>query len=178
MNSTELTAASYCRFTSAAAIFVVLVFGQTASAENAIYKTNKFTFEIPKPWYYAIPSRDKKNVARCFLKSRLRLTAKGRFIVDAGGAADEMPKILDGMASVMRPKESKFVVTRREVKLGGSDAVLLTSDAKDYYTPCAIIVCMHNNRLYMAMLSVSETEDLTHRDAMVQALLKTWNWLP
>ena len=145
-------------------------------ADVRSYKTDSFTFEIPEPWQYAIPSNDQKNVARCFLKSKLRLTAKGRFIVDTGRPAQEMPQLLDGMASRMVPKGSKAKVKREKVKLGGVGATLLTSETRNYYLPCGVVVCMRGERIYMAMLSVAETEDLDHRDTMIKSLLTTWKW--
>ncbi len=55
--------------------------------DDSTYTTKTFTFKIPEPWYYAIPEGGGKTVATCYLKSKLRLTAKGRFIVDTGNAA-------------------------------------------------------------------------------------------
>ncbi len=37
-------------------------------AERQVYSTEAFSFEVPTPWFYAIPDATKtKNVARCFL---------------------------------------------------------------------------------------------------------------
>ncbi|MCC9603725.1 hypothetical protein LOC67_24510 [Stieleria sp. JC731] len=163
-------------------LLIVLVLGAFSTsapplvADELVYTTKLFSFEIPDQWYFAIPSPDEKNFARCFLKSKLRLFAKGRFIVDVGGAAADLPTILDSMEKVMVPKGSLAKVTRKDVKLDGADATLLLTESKDYHVPCAVIVCLHGERLYMPMLSLAETEDLKHRDVMVESLLETWKW--
>ncbi len=100
--------------------------------ENSNYTTKTFSFKIPEPWYYAIPEGGGKTVATCYLGSRLRLTAKGRFIVDTGKAAASVEKTAEMFATRMVPKDSKLKVEKTSVKLGNVDAVLLKSDAKDY----------------------------------------------
>lgn len=144
---------------------------------NPTYETKAFTFSIPKPWHYAIPENGGKTIATCYLNSKLRLVAKGRFIVDAGKASASMSETASAMGSRMIPKGTNGKVEQRDVKLGGTDAILLTSETKNYYMPCGTIICMHDGRLYMAMLSVSESESLADRDAMINSLLNTWKWV-
>ncbi|MCU0712336.1 MAG: hypothetical protein MUC43_09765 [Pirellula sp.] len=148
------------------------------AGDYSSYKTKTFSFKIPEPWYYAIPEGGGKTVATCYLRSKLRITAKGRFVVETGGAAASVEKITEVFASRMIRKESKDKVEKSSVKLGGVDAVLLKSNTKDYNIPCGAIICLHGGKLYMVMLSVAETEELVDRDIMLKSLLETWTWSP
>ena len=146
--------------------------------DYSTYKTKMFSFKIPEPWHYAIPEGGGKTVATCYLRSMLRITAKGRFVVDTGGAAASAEKTAEAFALRMVPKDSKDKAEKTSVKLGDVDAILLKSDTRDYNVPCGAIICLHNGKLYMAMLSVAKTQDLADRDVMLKSLLDTWTWTP
>ncbi len=100
------------------------------AADDSTYETATFSFTIPAPWHYAIPEGRGKTVATCYLRSKLRLTAKGRFIVDTGSAAVATEKIAEVFASRMVPKQSTSKVHKTTVKLDGVDAILLKSATK------------------------------------------------
>jgi hypothetical protein len=166
-------------------VFIVyfLVVGCADSQENnsfvepQVYGTDAFRFEVPKPWFYAIPDHSqKKNVARCFLRSRLQMTAEGLFLVDAGRATETKKNTIDGMIKVMKNGKDEVEIQREDVALDGDKAVHLKSRVADYRVPCSVIVNEHNGTLYLIMMSVSKKSDFENRDLMLQALLKTWKW--
>ena len=173
--------ANRCFFSSVTLFLVVCVSSSPKALladENSTYKTTTFSFKVPEPWYYAIPEGGGKTVVTCYLRSKLRIVAKGRFIVDTGKATVPVEKIAEIFATRMVPKESKDKIEKANVKLGGEDAILLKSDTKDYNVPCGAIICMHHGKIYMGMLSVAGTEDLDSRDILLKSLLETWTWIP
>jgi len=146
-------------------------------AERQVYSTNAFSFEVPKPWFYAVPDATRtKNVARCFLHSRLRHSAQGLFVVDKGRAAETPDKTIDGMAKVMQGANTAEKIQRENVVLDGDKAVHLKSAAATSAVPCSVIIDDHNGTLYLIMMSVSNKSDLENRDLMVKTLLRTWKW--
>jgi hypothetical protein len=146
-------------------------------AEQQVYSTDAFRFDVPKPWFYAIPDATKtKNVARCFLHSRLRASAQGLFLVDIGQAAESLDKTIDGMTKVMKGANTAEEVQREDVVLDGDKAVHLKSATANYALPCSVIIDDHNGTLYLIMMSVSKKGDLENRDLMVKSLLRTWKW--
>jgi len=146
-------------------------------AEQQVYSANAFRFEVPRPWFYATPdSSQKKNVARCFLHSRLRITAEGLFLVDVGRATGTIEETIDGMIRVMKGGNDVVEISREDVVLDGDKAVHLKSRVADYSVPCSVIVNDHKGTLYLIMMSISKKSDLENRDMMLQTLLKTWKW--
>jgi hypothetical protein len=145
--------------------------------EHQVYNTDEFRFDIPKPWFYATPDATKtKNVARCFLHSRLRLFAQGLFLVDKGRAAETLDKTIDGMIKVMEGTNAAANVQREDVMLDGDKAILLKSAVADPAVPCSVIIDDHNGTLYLIMISVSKKNDLENRDLMLKTVLGTWKW--
>jgi len=145
-------------------------------AAQQVYSTDTFRFDVPTPWFYATPDTfKKKNVARCFLNSRLRVTAEGLLLVDAGKAVGSIEETVDGMIKVMRAGKN-IEISQEEVAIDGDKAIHVKSDVADYNVPCSVIVNVHNETLYLIMMSVSKSNQMKDRDLMVQTLLKTWKW--
>ncbi len=146
-------------------------------AEKQVYSTNAFRFEVPRPWYYAAPdATKKKNVARCFLHSRLQILAQGLFLVDAGRAVGTREETIEAMLKVMKSASADAEIQREDVVLDGDKAVHLKSAVANYRVPCSVIVDDRNGTLYLLMMSVSKRSDLENRDLMVRTLLATWKW--
>lgn len=146
-------------------------------AERQVYSSNAFRFDVPQPWFYAIPDTSKKkNVARCFLHSRLQVLAQGLFLVDAGRATGTLDETIDGMIKVMKGADATTEIQRESVVLDGDKAVHLKSSLANYDVPCSVIVDDHQGRLYLIMMSVSKKTDLKNRDLMLQTVLRTWKW--
>ncbi len=146
-------------------------------AVKQVYSTKDFRFDIPKPWFYASPDlSQKKNQARCFLNSRLRMTAEGLFLVDAGKATDSIEKIIESMSNVMKNGKDHAEVKRDEIQLDGKKAVCLKTDVADFFVPCSVIVHERNGTLYLIMMSVSKKSHLEQRDLMLKTLSETWKW--
>ena len=146
-------------------------------AERQVYRTDAFNFDVPTPWFYAVPDATKtKNIARCFLRSRLRLSAQGLFLVDKGRAAETLDKTIDGMTKVMKSANTAEEVKREDVVLGGDKAVHLKSATANAAVPCSVIIDDHKGTLYLIMMSVSNKNDLENRDLMVKTLVRTWKW--
>lgn len=145
--------------------------------KQQVYSTDAFRFEVPRPWYYASPDfTKKKNVARCFLHSRLLINAKGLLLIDAGRATGNIKETIDGMSKVMKGGKNVVKISRADVILDGDKAVHLKSSAADYSVPSSVIVVDHKGTLYLIMMSVSKKSDLENRDLMLKTLLKTWKW--
>lgn len=145
--------------------------------ERQVYSTDAFRFEIPRPWYYAVPDSSKrKNVARCFLHSRLQVFAQGLFLVDAGLSAKTAQESIDVMIAVMKSGNAATEIQQEDVVLDGGKAIHLKSSVADYRVPCSVIVFDHEGTLYLIMMSISKESDLENRDLMVQTLLRTWKW--
>ena len=160
-------------------LFTLYTFSQenNSFAAKQVYSTKDFRFEIPKPWFYAIPdSSQKKNVARCFLNSGLRMTAEGLLVVDAGKATESIEKTIDAMSKVMKKGRDDVEVKREEIDFDGNKAVCLKSGVADYSVPCTVIVHEHDGTLYLIMMSVAKKSHLEHRDLMLQTLSETWKW--
>lgn len=160
-------------------LFTLCTFSQENNSlvVEQLVSTKDFRFEIPKPWFYAIPdSNQKKNVARCFLNSRLRMTAEGLFLIDAGKATESIEKTMEAMTKVMKNGKDDVEVKREEIDFDGNKAVCLKSGVADYSVPCTVIVHEHNGTLYLIMMSVTKKSHLEHRDLMLKTLSETWKW--
>jgi hypothetical protein len=146
-------------------------------ADKQICSTEKFQFEIPTPWYYAIPDVTKnKNVARCFLHSRLRVSAEGLLLIDAGKPTASLEKTIDAMTEVMKNGKKDVEIQREDVELDGKKAACLKSQVADFMVPCAVIVHEQNGTVYLVMMSIAKKDDLKNRDLMLTTLTKTWKW--
>ena len=148
---------------------------------NRWLQTEHFAFKIPSPWNYAIPKNDGKNQARCFLESKLQMFAKGLFIVDAGYPQDGIQETLVSLMEGMAPKGKALVdieLDQKEIKLDGVTAMAFLTDETIASTPCMTIVCFNNDKkkLFLLFASVSTSDGLKHRDAMLESLEKTWLW--
>jgi hypothetical protein len=141
------------------------------------YSTDVFQFDVPRPWYCAIPdSNQKENVARCFLHSRLAIAAKGILLVNAGRATGTIGETIDRMITVMKGGNDSVEIQREDIVLNRDKAVYLKSAVADYRVPCSVIVDDHKGTLYLIMMSVSEKSDLENRDLMFLCLSKSWMW--
>lgn len=145
--------------------------------ERQVCSTNTFRFDVPKPWYYAVPDAPKKkNVARCFLHSRSRIFAKGIFLVDKGRAVGTLDETIDGLIKVMKDANTAVDIQRENVVLDGDKAVHLKSTVSNYAVPCSLIIADHQGTLYLVMMSVTKKSDLKNRDLILKTLLRTWKW--
>ena len=87
------------------------------------------------------------NVERCFLNSRLRATAEGLLLVDAGKAVGGIEETTGGMIKVMRAGKN-VAISREDVALDGDKAIHLKSEVADYNVPSSVIVDVRTRELF------------------------------